>query len=235
MLRFGKNMKRNALTFPPDSFLARINKDSWEQLSSAWTVRTYPARQFLIAADDDNNRDVFFVLDGSVRATVYTDGGREVSLLTFTNGDTIGEFSAIDDAPRSANAIAEVDSIIARLSDMEFRALLQRNPDLSYTMLTLMIGHLRRLSKRVIDFNAKSADERLREKILELAVHAARGENAVIIERPPTQAELAAVVFSSRESVAREMGRMIRAGLLSRIRRSLHVPDIEKLREYAEG
>lgn len=227
-------MKRHSQTFPSESFLGRISADSWKELSAHWTVTTYAARSFLISADDLDNRDVFFVLDGAVRATVYTDTGREVSMLSFGNGDVIGEFSAIDDAPRSSDVIAETDSIIARLTAEEFKSLLKNNADLSYGLLLLSIGNLRRLSKRVIDFNAKSADERLRDAILELAVTSAKGADEVIVERPPTQSELASVVFSSRESVAREMGRMRDAGVVLRIRRALHVPSIAKLRQYID-
>jgi CRP/FNR family cyclic AMP-dependent transcriptional regulator len=227
-------MQRNGLTFPSGSFLGRVNNRSWQELSSLWTVKTYPARQFIISAEDRESNDVFFVIDGAIRATVYTDSGREVSLLNFSNGDCIGEFSALDNAPRSSDAIAEKDSIIARLSSEQFRNLVKANPDLSYSLLMLMIGHLRRLSKRVIDFNAKSADERLRDAILDLALRRAGTHDSVLIDRPPTQSELAAVVFSSRESVAREMGRMRNAGVVLRVKRSLHIPSVAKLRSYVE-
>ena len=227
-------MQRHELTFPSDTFLGRIDDKSWKELSSIWSVRTYPARHFIISAEDRESRDVFFVIDGSIRATVYTDAGREVSMLTFSNGDCIGEFSALDDAPRSSDAIAEQDTLVARLSAEQFRTLVKGNSDVSYTLMLLMIGHLRRLSKRVIDFNAKSADERLRDAVLELAKERAGDSDEVLIDRPPTQSELAAVVFSSRESVAREMGRMRKAGVLLRIKRSLHVPSIEKLEDYVD-
>ena len=96
----------------------------------------------------------------------------------------------------------------------------------------LMIGHLRRMDKRVVDFNAKTADERLREEILTIAEAHSKGEDEVLIVRPPTQSELASVVFSSRESVAREMGRMRKAGVVFRIKRSLHIPSIERFEDY---
>jgi CRP-like cAMP-binding protein len=227
-------MKRNELTFPSGTFLGRIDDESWNALSSLWSVKTYPPRHYLISAEDRESHDVFFVLDGSIRATVYTNAGREVSLLTFANGDCIGEFSALDDAPRSSDAIAEKDSIVARLSAEQFRNVVKTNHNVSYTLLMLMIGHLRRLSKRVVDFNAKSADERLREAILDLAEKRAGNGDAVLIERPPTQSELASVVFSSRESVAREMGRMRNAGVVLRQKRSLHIPSVRKLRAYVE-
>lgn len=227
-------MQRNPQTFPRESFLGRVNDDSWKALSNRWTVSTYKPRTYLITADDRDNRDVFFVLDGSVRATIYTDAGREVSLLTFDRGDVIGEFSAIDDAPRSSDAIAERESIIATLSARDFKELLLEHADISYCLLQLSIGHLRRLSKRVVDFNAKNADERLREALLDIAQRAAKGADEIIIDRPPTQSELAAVVFSSRESVAREMGRMRKAGVASRIKRALHIPSIRRLERYIE-
>ncbi len=223
-------MQRNELTFPPGSLLGRINQASWEQLSEKWTVNTYRSGHFLISTDDDG-LDVFFIIDGTVKASIYTDGGREVSFLSLTNGDCLGEFSAIDEAPRSCDAITETDCIVARISAQSFRDLLKVNPDMSFVLLSLLVGHLRRLDKRVVDFNSKSADVRLREKLLELAETYNKNDEA-LIEKPPTQIQLAAFVFSSRESVAREMGRMRKAGVLGRKRRALHFPSVTRLRKY---
>ena len=119
---------------------------------------------------------------------------------------------------------------MARLPSEQFRKLVKTNPDISHALLMLMIGHLRRLSKRVVDFNAKTADERLRDEILNLA----GGADEVLINRPPTQSEMASVVFSSRESVARKMGRMRKAGVALRVKRSLHIPNIRKFEAYIE-
>jgi len=227
------NMLRNELTFPKGSFLGQIGQDSWERLSAIWTVKNYRSGHFLISADDDG-MDVFFVIDGLVKATIYTDGGREVSFLNLSKGDCLGEFSAIDEAPRSSDAITETDCLVGRISSQQFRELLKTYPDMSYTLLALLVGHLRRLDKRVVDFNAKSADERLRERLLELAEGNCKDDEA-LIEKPPTQTQLAAYVFSSRESVAREMGRMRKAGVLGRKKRALHFPSVEKLRDYLKN
>lgn len=228
-------MQRHPQSFPRESFLGRISDASWATLSDGWVVHTAKARTTLISADDVDSRDVFFILDGHVRATVYTQTGREVSMLTFSRGDIIGEFSAIDDAPRSSDVIAETDAIVASIGQEPFKHLLRENADISYALLELCVGHLRRLSKRVVDFNEKSADERLRETLADLAERVAAGRDEVVIDRPPTQAELAAIVFSSRESVAREMGRMRDAGVALRIKRALHIPSVAGLRRYAES
>ena len=225
-------MLRNDHPFPPNSFLGSLNQDSWDALSKIWTTHLYKSGQFLISADDNNN-DIYFVLRGAARATIYTPAGREVSFISIIAGDSFGEFSAIDDAPRSSGVVASGECLAAILPSEKFRALLKTNPDISFELLKIMVSHLRKLSKRVIDFNAKSADLRLQETLLELAERHARGSDTVLIERPPTQSELAAYIFSSREGVAREMGRLRKAGVISRKKRSLFIPSIEILRNVA--
>jgi len=224
-------MIRNSLTFPKNSFLAELSEASWQKLSAAWRASRVPTGTELIKFGDTEG-DVFFVLDGKVRAIVYTPAGREVSFLTFSRGDCIGEFTAIDESTRSSDAVTETESHIARLSSAKFRELVRSDPELSFVLMKILVGHLRRISQRVVDFNAKSADERLRDILLSLAQREARGDEA-LIERPPTQAQLAAVIFSSRESVAREMGRLRRAGVIARKKRALHVTSVKALEEYA--
>lgn len=223
-------MLRNELTFPKGSFLGQINQDSWDILNKVWTTQLYRSGQFLISADDDN-KDVFFVLRGAAKATIYTPNGREVSFISIAAGDCFGEFAAIDDAPRSASVLASGECLAARLSPTQYLDLIKTHPDMTFTTLTILVGHLRDLSRRVVDFNAKSADQRLCEALLDLAEKHARGHDEVLIDRPPTQAELAAFIFSSREGVAREMGRLRKAGLIGRQKRSLHIPSIQAFRE----
>lgn len=223
-------MLRNEHTFPPESFLGSISQESWDILSKQWTTHHYKSGQFLISVDDSNN-DIFFVLPG---ATIYTQAGREVSFVSIIAGDSFGEFSAIDDEPRSSSVVASGECFAAILTSEQFRILLQELPDISFALLKIMVSHLRKLSKRVIDFNAKSADLRLQETLLELAERNSRGEDNILIERPPTQSELAAYIFSSREGVAREMGRLRKAGIIARQKRSLHIPSLERFRKVVE-
>lgn len=218
-------MDRNELTFPQSSLLGAINQNSWDALSSVWTVKSYQPGQFLISAED-TGKDLFFVLRGAAKATIYTPNGREVSFVAMNVGDCFGEFAAIDDAPRSASVVASAECLAARLSPEEFKALLLSNPDISFVLLTKLIGHLRELSKRVVDFNTKSADIRLREALLDIAQKAQTTAGDALIDYPPTQTELASFIFSSREAVAREMGRLRKAGLLERQRRSLYFPSV---------
>lgn len=223
-------MQRNEHTFSKDSFLGSISQESWDVLSGLWTTKHYKPRQFLISADD-NNTDVFFILRGSARVTIYTSTGREVTLVSILPGDSFGEFSAIDNALRSSSVVASSECYAAILTAKQFQDLLKMRPDISFALLKILVTHLRQLNKRVIDFNAKSADFRLQEKLLNLAEQHSHGDDEVLIECPPTQSELAAYIFSSREGVAREMGRLRKAGIIARKKRSLYIPSLERLRK----
>ncbi|GHA59456.1 hypothetical protein GCM10008927_26260 [Amylibacter ulvae] len=225
-------MQRNELTFPKGTFLGQISQESWNILSSAWSTHLYSSGQFLISADDSNS-DVFFVLRGAAKATIYTDKGREISFISVATGDCFGEFSAIDNSPRSSSVVASGECLAASLPAEKYLELIKTYPDMTFAALSILVSHLRHLSKRVVDFNAKSADLRLREALLELALKNTRGpdEDNVLIDRPPTQSELAAFIFSSREGVAREMGRLRKAGIIGREKRSLRIPSIAQLRK----
>ncbi|KAB7614370.1 Crp/Fnr family transcriptional regulator [Amylibacter sp. SFDW26] len=226
-------MLRNKHTFKPNSFLGSISQESWDVLSAHWTTHTYQSGQFLISADDEHT-DIFFILSGAAKVTIYTPAGREVSFAAITAGDSFGEYAAIDNAPRSSSVVASGDCIAASLGSDQFRNLLLSNSDISFALHKVMVAQLRKLSKRVIDFNAKSADMRLQETLLELANTQAHEQDAVLIERPPTQSELAAYIFSSREGVAREMGRLRKAGIIERQKRSLYIPSVKKLQNLID-
>jgi CRP/FNR family cyclic AMP-dependent transcriptional regulator len=231
---FRDPMLRNQHTFPKDSFLGSISQESWDVLSSMWHTKRYKSGQFIIAADD-NNSDVFFILRGAARVTIYTSTGREVTLIAISPGDSLGEFAAIDNEPRSSSVIASGECYAAILTAAQFRELLKTHPDVSFELLKILVAHLRKLNARVIGFNTKSADLRLQEALLVLAEQHCQGKDEITIERPPTQSELAAYIFSSREGVAREMGRLRKAGIIARQKRSLHIPSIENLRKTVAG
>jgi CRP-like cAMP-binding protein len=223
-------MLRNEHTFPKNSFLGSISQDSWDDLSKIWTTKQYQPNQFLIVAGDDK-ADVYFILRGSARVTIYTSSGREVTLVSILAGDSFGEFSAIDNEPRSTSVIAADDCYAAVMTAKHFREFLKTHPDISFELLKVMVAHLRQLNRRVIGFNTKSANLRLQELLLNLAEKNYRGEDDVLVERPPTQTELAAYIFTSREGVAREMGRLRKAGVLTREKRSLRFLSLKLLRK----
>ncbi len=217
--------------FPTDTLLGQIPRAAFLVLADKWTVTEYSKGQ-TIMGDEDTNSDICFLLTGSARVALFTQSGREVSFLHLGKGDCFGEFSAIDGEPRSASIEAQSTCVAARLSSQKFREVLREAPDLSLALLEALVSKLRELTVKVSDFNTLSADDRIRGEILKLAQTHAKERDSFVVERPPTQMEIAARVFSNRETVAREMGRMRNMGLIDRDGRNLRIPSLDALEDY---
>ena len=88
-------------------FLDRLSTADRAALEELFVVRDYAHGESVISHLDED-RDVFFVLAGRVRATLYSRNGREVDYRDVGPGDVVGELAAIDGAARPATAEALV-------------------------------------------------------------------------------------------------------------------------------
>ena len=83
--------------------------------------------------------DSFYVLlDGSAR--VVPAGGRPRRLAA---GESFGEMALLDDAPRSADVVAEEEVLALTISRSAFGKLLRREPQLASALLRTLAGRLR--------------------------------------------------------------------------------------------
>ena len=87
---------------------------------------------------EDDSRDVYFVIEGRVRVTVYSAGGREVSFRDIVTGMHFGDLAAIDGEPRSANVVTLENSLLAWMPPDEFWRVIKL--DLWGTFLTCKHG-----------------------------------------------------------------------------------------------
>ena len=70
----------------------------------------------LILNLNDKSTDVYFIVQGEVRVTVFSESGRRVIMRDLKPGDHFGEYAAIDGDPRSATIVAMNRTIVAQLS-----------------------------------------------------------------------------------------------------------------------
>ena len=71
------------------------------------------------------------IIKGSVKVTKSEGSGEEVLLETLYSGSYFGEFSLVDNMPRSANVISMEETELFRLEKKDFDALLARNLSIS--------------------------------------------------------------------------------------------------------
>ncbi len=97
---------------------------------------------------------MFCVLQGEVRARVMV-GGRESTLSTMGVGECFGELAVIDESPRSADVVANVESVVLKISSGALKRLFQEAPALAAPFLLglnkTITTRVRTLTKRYED------------------------------------------------------------------------------------
>jgi hypothetical protein len=80
---------------------------------------------------------MYFLLQGEVRVRIII-GGKESILAILQGGDFFGEISLFDHGPRSADVIANEDSILLRISAAAFERMVHKAPELAAPFLLAM-------------------------------------------------------------------------------------------------
>lgn len=197
------------------SFLAKLEPGDRAALEARWAVRTF-SRDDEIIGHDQSDRDVYFVLEGRARATIFSEGGKAVAYRDIEVGGIFGELAGIDGKPRSANVVALGPVRVATLSQATFREIVEARPGFAWALLSHMAGQVRRMTERVYEFSTLVGRKRLIRELLRRAQPDATREGQLVIAPVPTHFDLAAAISTHREAVSREMSALGRRGLVER-------------------
>jgi CRP-like cAMP-binding protein len=212
-----------------ESFISSLDKECRIALEQRWVTRRY-ARKEMIISHEEQSRDVFLVLEGQARATIYSEGGVAVAYRDIGPGGIFGELAAIDGRPRSASVVAVESMRVARLSASAFRDLVDSGSGFTWPLLIHLAGQVRRLTDRVYEFSTLVIRKRLIRELIRLAKESDSTDGEALIERPPTHVDLAARISTHREAVSREMSALVRSGLINKRGNALILRDVATLK-----
>ena len=169
----------------------------------------------------DVGEHLLFVLTGRLQAVDLTEDGREIGLSFLIPGDYFGELSIIDGLPRSASVVASEKSLIALLPRAQALALIYHNPLVSERMFKRMASSIRSSANYRAILGMPSAFQRVFALLNQFAKLAPGG--LVVIEKMPTQQEIAIMVNTSRETVSRAIQVLLQKGVVEKDLRRLIV------------
>jgi len=214
-------------------FLDRLSAADRAALEQLLVIRDYAEGEVVISHLDDS-RDVFFVLQGRVRATLYSQHGSEVGYREIGPGDVVGELAAIDGAPRSATVEALEPTQLGHMSAEAFLELIEVSTGLNTILLEHLTAQIRRLTERVFEFSTLRVRDRLIRELLRQAGGGGARKGRAEIRPAPTQADLAARISSHREVVSREMSVLAKAGLVEKRGGALIISSLDELNAIQE-
>ena len=177
----------------------------------------------------DNSNDVFFLVLGDARVTIYSLEGRIVSFRELIAGDTFGEYPAFDGGPRSASVEARSACQVASMPAAAFLEVLESEPQVAQRLIRTLVKTIRGLTNRVYEFSTLAVSNRIQAELLRLAKAVAVSNDGACISPAPTHAEIASRVSTHREAVTRELNHLSKTGIVERRANSLLIKDIDRL------
>lgn len=174
---------------------------------------------------NDQSRDVHFLLSGTLIALYWTADGREVIFTRFTVGDHFGELAALDDGERSLAVVARSEATVLSLPGPVFRQLFDRVPTLRWRITQGLVNRIRTLTARNLELTTFSVEQRVASYLFGLAVDRGQLRAGGMIADAPTHAEIAATIGSNREMVSRIMSTLAKRGAIRTARQRIELLD----------
>jgi CRP/FNR family transcriptional regulator, cyclic AMP receptor protein len=202
-----------------------------ERVAQVAVPRSFRAHQ-VIFREGDASDTCYVVESGHARAVREHADGRSIALAHFGPGDIFGELAMFDDERRSATveAIEEVDAIAILGADM--RRLLREHADISYKLVIALGRRLRETNERLARQSFQTVQSRVAVVLAQLVDQEAADGKPGDVLVTATQADLAQLAGSSRESASRFLAVLERAGVISQGRGRLVVHDRDALQQY---
>jgi CRP-like cAMP-binding protein len=157
-----------------------------------------------------DHADAFYLVQSGVIAiTLASADGRELVINEMRAGDCFGELGLITGQPRSASAVARLDSRIIVLPRPVFQAICENEPLLTQRLLEITARRLSTSSEREGALAFMDAQARLARVLLHLDQEESEKGYVTI-----SQQDLAQRAGLTRQTVASALGRWRRRGWL---------------------
>jgi CRP-like cAMP-binding protein len=172
----------------------------------------------------DDGSDIYLVVKGRVRLSVFSLDGRFLSFKHADAGDIFGEIAALDGGPRTADAIALTRVDAMTLSQERLIKSVEANPRVARAAIAFLCQRLRDTSEQVEAIALHPVEVRLARFLLsrlKLRESGPLPERTAILELAMSQSELASLIGASRQKVNAALALLEGAGAIERTRARL--------------
>jgi CRP/FNR family transcriptional regulator, cyclic AMP receptor protein len=220
-----------------DGFWAELDPAQRAALEAAARPRNYPARAPLCYQGEDSDH-IIVIRSGWAKVTSATPDGHEVVLAVRGPGDLVCESAVLGSRHRSATvtALTPVRGLVVPAG--RFTAFLDAHPGVWRLVSGTFVRRLDDADRRVQANVSAQGPRRLAMLLAHLAELSAAyappaSDGSVDIGPPLSQEELGSWMDASRETVARALAVLRRAGLVRTGRRRITVVAPGALRAFA--
>jgi CRP/FNR family cyclic AMP-dependent transcriptional regulator len=172
--------------------------------------RAYP-KNTVIVSEGDRADTLFIVASGRVKVYVSDEKGKEIVLNDAGPGEYFGEVM-LDEGPRSASVMTVEPTRLLVVTKEDFQAFIAASPEFAAHLVRKLIRRVRALTGTVKSLALLDVYGRVARMLLELAVER---DGRRVIEKRPTQQEMASRVGCSREMISRILTDLAEGGYIT--------------------
>lgn len=212
------------------NILEALSPNEKQALAQASAMRQIPKNSIIYFPDDDN-RKLYFVKAGKVKISFYSPEGKEMILSLLSPGEVFGELAILGESTRDEIAEVMEDTLLCSISIDQLESILDKNPVFNRQITKLIGLRLRKVQSRLASLVFKSAPERIRALIKELADEHGRvlltGQKEIKLHL--TYEEIAKLTATVRQSVTSVFSELEKAGIIAYDRHRILVIQYDQL------
>ena len=208
-----------------------LERGDLEQIAQLAVPRSFAVGE-VVFREGDASDTCYIVREGRARAVRTYRDGRTITLARFGPGDIFGELALFEDERRSATVEAIEPTSVVGVLGPDMRRLMNEHAEISARLVIALGRRLRETNERLSRQSFQTVQSRVAVVLSQLVEQElADGQQGDVLVTA-TQADLAQLAGSSRESASRFLAVLERAGVISLGRGRLVVHDSEALKHY---
>lgn len=141
-----------------------LDDEDLEMLAGVVDSQELAANEILFHTGEPGN-SLFVVKTGEVELYVKDTAGQKIVLTNAGETSMFGELSMLDNKPRSATAMALIDTELLVVEREDLLFLFQKNPETALNMMAAMSEMLRKADQLLITRVSRNVNEEMEEKI----------------------------------------------------------------------
>jgi CRP/FNR family cyclic AMP-dependent transcriptional regulator len=210
---------------------SELSEEELTPIAHVAIPRSYP-KGVRVFHEGDHSDACYIVRTGDLRVTREHPDGRAIALATLGPGDIFGELAMLDGEARSASVESLSECELLALPAGDVRRLLAATPETTVKLVVALVRRLREANERIARQSFQTVPSRVAGVLSQLIAEEAPLETREGVTIQMTQADLAQLAGTSRESVSRFLATLERAGVVRVGRGRVTVLEPRRLRAY---
>ncbi len=212
-------------------FFADFSDSQLNKVARILVERKYP-KGSMIFMEDEYCDKAYILKKGKVKASKFSEDGKEFLIRFFEPGDFFGEACLLlKDGHYPISATVYEDSEVYYLTKSQIKDLVLQNPEIGLSLLEVYSSKILYLMKQINELSTKNVKSRIVKFLQEQIPKDQRNHTRDIrFQLIFSRSEIASKLGTVREQVSRILSKMSQEGIISIQGKNIIIHDLDKLK-----